>query len=82
MLIAPLCTIASLGLRLAKSSSILSAVKGLIITIAANSTPPREPPSPAHITLSTLPPVKAYNPSVCFSWASEKKQKAKKNGSP
>ncbi|KAL6328622.1 hypothetical protein AAG906_003307 [Vitis piasezkii] len=51
MLVAPLCTIASFGLRLAKSSTILSAVKGLIITVAAYSTPPRELPSPAHTTL-------------------------------
>ena len=73
MLIAPLCTIASLGLRLAKSSSILSAIKGLIITVVANSTPLRKPPSPAHTAFSTPPSVKAYSLSVCFSWASEKK---------
>ena len=63
---------------MAKFSSILSAVKGLIITVVANSTPSREPPSPAHIALSTPPPIKACSPSVCFSWASEKKQKTKK----
>ena len=81
MLVAPLCTIASLGLRLTKSSRILSVVKGLIITVAANSTPLRELPSPVHTTLSTLPPVKAYSPLVCFSWASGKRKSQRKNGS-
>ena len=48
MLVAPFCTIELLGLRLAKSSSILSEIKGLIITVAAYSTPPRELLSLAH----------------------------------